>query len=117
MQAQSSINIACKDFTFQEKKFNQGENLRQIFEVVLSKSALPFKMLERNKMEPFFTSLHEEQNLYKDLSKLNTKQLKLAGLDFLVLGDMDNTIGSDQYKLYINFHYQPTKIKNLIFIG
>ena len=51
---QQTINLACKDFTFNEKIFNQGQNLRRLFESSLIKSGFPFKIIEREEMTTFF---------------------------------------------------------------
>jgi len=101
--SQTRFNIACKNFTYDGHSFDEGKNLKTIFEVIISKSNYPFKLIEREKMDKFFESLHEEKNLYKDLSNEFNKKLQLAGVEYLVYGDMTKNIETDKYRLIIEF--------------
>ena len=101
--SQSHFNIVCRDFTYQEKKSDIGNTLKQTFEVAISKAQYPFKIIQRDKMNILFETLQEEKNLYKDLSNEFNKKLKIVGVDYLVVGNMDINVGSGKYRLYINF--------------
>lgn len=101
--SQRKKNIVCRDFTFEQELSTRGKNLRNIFEIAISKSNYPFKVLERDKMDKFFETLQEEKNLVKDLSTEWKKKLQLANIDYLVVGDINEIIGTDKYDLIINF--------------
>lgn len=101
--SQKKFNIVCKDFTFDGKTSNQGRNLRNIFEIAISKSNYPFKLLEREKMDKFFEALQEEKNLVRDLSNEWKRKLQLANVDYLVVGDIAENIAGDNFQLIITF--------------
>jgi hypothetical protein len=101
--SQKSFNIVCRDFTFQQFVSSYGKNLRNVFEVVISKSNYPFKVLERDKIDKIFESLQEEKNLVKDLSNEWKKKLQIANVDYLVVGDINENLSNDTYDLLINF--------------
>jgi tetratricopeptide (TPR) repeat protein len=101
--AQNNYNVVCKDFTFQNKECKTCGNLKQIFEFSISKPNSPFKLIEREKMDKIFEVIQEEKNLYKDLSNEFNKKLQLAGVDFLVVGNLDQNVGTGTYSLFINF--------------
>jgi len=101
--AQNSYNyLACKDFTYQNKKCEDCSNLRNIFEIVISEPQFHFKVVEREKLDKIFETVKEEDNLRKDLSDVVNKKLELAGVDFLVIGNLDYNIASG-YQLFITF--------------
>lgn len=100
--SQSKLNIVCRDFTFNQKKSNQGKNLKNIFEVMISKSSYPFKLLEIDKMDRIFETLQEEKNLVKDFTNEWKKKLQLANVDYLVVGDINENIAEDNFTLIIH---------------
>lgn len=102
--SQSGYNyLACKPFTFQNKKdCDYCVNLRKVFEFVISEPQFHFRVVEREKMDEIFETVKEEDNLRKDLSDTVNKKLELAGVDFLVVGNLDYNLASG-YQLYITF--------------
>jgi hypothetical protein len=98
----SNNNLACKDFTFQNKKCDDCSDLRNFFEIAISKPQYHFKLVEREKLDKIFEAVKEENNLAKDLSNPTTKKLGLAGADFLVEGDLEY-YPSTGYELFIAF--------------
>lgn len=101
--SQDKFNVVCQDFTFDQKPYTQGKNLRNIFEVVITENRYPFKLVSREKMDELFQTLQEEKNLAKDLSSELKSKLQLASVDYLVIGDLNENIGTDKYTLIINF--------------
>jgi hypothetical protein len=43
--SQKSFNIVCRDFTFQQEISTRGKNIRNVFEVVISKINLPLQSI------------------------------------------------------------------------
>jgi hypothetical protein len=101
--SQTKFNLVCRDFTFEQEVSSRGKNLRNVFEIAISKSNYPFKVLEREKMDKIFETLQEEKNLVKDLSNEWKKKLQMANVDYLVVGDLNENIAMDNYDLVINF--------------
>lgn len=97
------VNVACTNFTYEGKKSQIGTSLRKTFEASLSKSNLPFRLIEREDISQFFEKLQEEKNLYKDLFKEFNKKPELAGVDYLVVGNVESSIATEKYSLSINF--------------
>jgi tetratricopeptide (TPR) repeat protein len=54
-------------------------------------------------MDKVFEALQEEKNLVHDLSNEWKKKLQLANIDFLVVGDLNENLASNNYNLLINF--------------
>jgi hypothetical protein len=102
IKAQNKVNVSCMDFTFQGKKNSQGNSLKKIFEEELVNSSLIWNVVERDRMDLFFQKLQEEKNLYKDFNKV-LKNPELAGVDYLIIGDIDLNITLDKYKVNISF--------------
>ena len=101
--AQDKFNIVCRDFTFQQEISTTGKNLRNVFEVAISKYNHLFKVFERDKMDKFFEALQEEKNLFRDLSTEWKRKLKMANIDYLVVGELNENIASNNFDLIINF--------------
>ena len=70
LQAQKSINIACTDFTFNDKKSIDGKNTTDIFESALMQSTPLIRLLERKKLD--------SGNFGEVKKSLNLAQKKMA---------------------------------------
>jgi hypothetical protein len=100
----SQINVACTNFTSEGKKWQAGTALRKIFESAISKSNLRFKLIERgDDISIYFEKLQEEKNLYKDLFEDFSKKPELAGVDYLVVGNVTSNISTGKFSLNISF--------------
>lgn len=100
----SQINVACTNFTSEGKKWQPGIGLRKIFESAISKSKLRFKLIERSDdISIYFEKLQEEKNLYTDLYQDFSKKPELAGVDYLVVGNVISNISTGKFSLNINF--------------
>jgi hypothetical protein len=100
----SQINVACTNFTSEGKKWQTGTGLRKVFESAISKSKLRFKLIERSDdISLFFEKLQEEKNIYKDLFEDFSKKPELAGIDYLVVGNITSNVSTGKFSLNINF--------------
>lgn len=116
----SQINFSCTSFTYEGKRWEDGSNLKRIFEVSLSNKKLPFRVVEREEINIVFEKLQEEKNLYKDLLMEFAKKPELAGADYVVVGNVVHNIGTQKYSLNINFFKytgKETSIKLPIFLS
>jgi len=102
LHAQNKLNVSCMDFTFGGKKNVQGNSLKKIYEEELANSNLIWNVVERDRMDIFFQKLQEEKNLYKDFNNV-LKNPELAGVDYLIIGDIDLNLTLDKYKVNISF--------------
>jgi hypothetical protein len=96
------FNITCIDFTFQGRKSNEGANIRKNFESALPKFSYLFNVVERQEMTILFQKIQEEQNLYKDFNTISKKP-ELAGVDYLVIGDITAKSNLDGYRVNLYF--------------
>lgn len=96
------FNITCIDFTFQGKKSKEGANIRKNFESAIPKFNHLFNIVERQEMAILFQKIQEEQNLFKDFSNI-LKKPELAGVDYLVIGDITAKNNLDGYRVNLSF--------------
>lgn len=103
LQAQKSINIACTDFTFNDKKSIDGKNTTDIFESALMQSTPLIRLLERKKLDYILSKIDEEKKLAYDFGEQTKKDLILAGVDYVVTGNIFMPFGYDTAALNIQF--------------
>lgn len=103
LQAQKSINIACTDFTFNDKKSIDGKNTTDIFESALMQSTPLIRLLERKKLDYILSKIDEEKRLAYDFGEQTKKELILAGVDYVVTGNIFLPFGYDTATVNIQF--------------
>lgn len=103
VQAQKAINVACTDFTFNDKKSIDGRNTTDIFESALIQSTPLIKLLERKKLDYIISKIDEEKKLAYDFGEETKKSLILAGIDYVVTGNIFMPFGYDTATVYIQF--------------
>ena len=96
------FNIACTDFTFQERKNEEATNVRKNFEAALPKFKKIFRVIEREDLSVFFQQRQVEKNLFHDFNEIVAAP-QLAGVDYIVIGDITLNSSLDKYRININF--------------
>lgn len=99
------INVTCSDFTYNDKSFPEGKKLRRTFEQVLSDSGLPFRLVERENLAFYLRIIQEEINLKNDYNGAEASNVveNIAENDYIILGNVQNAYGSNEYSINIDF--------------
>jgi hypothetical protein len=94
--SQQKMNVRCHKFTLNNKPYNKGESMRDLFEIALSKSGLPIGSVNRE-LSQLTNDINEE---------INVKGVpigKMASANYSVKGNFMPSLINDTLVLKIDF--------------